>query len=93
MKNNERKDIITKFADNTITILVAVDALNAGLNIPDADAAICASGVSTELINTQQQGRIRRKGENKIALFINLYCKDTVEKGWVTTKTKGTNSL
>ena len=93
MKSNDRAKIIRKFADGEIHILVCVDALNAGLDIPDADAAICISGVSTELVAVQQRGRITRKDGHKIAKFINLYCKDTVEKGWVEKKTKAFNGV
>ncbi len=73
---------------------MAVDALNAGLDIPDIDAAICVSGVSTELTNIQQLGRTLRKNVNKPkSTFINLYCKDSVEKTWVESKTKNLKNV
>lgn len=85
-KNNT---ILEDFENNKYKVLVAVDALNAGFNVPDVDGAICVSGVSTELTQVQQLGRtVRKTSENKIALFINLYCPNTVEENWVKTKTQ-----
>lgn len=84
----ERDSILEDFRTNKIRRLIAVDALNEGLNVPDADSAICLSGVSTELTQNQTLGRVSRKSEdNKIALFINLYSKDTIEETWVRKKT------
>lgn len=74
-------------------MLIAVDALNAGLNIPDTDSAICVSGVSTELVAVQQSGRISRFLEGKQAIFINLYAEGTIEKSWVEKKTKNLPSV
>lgn len=88
MKDDEREAALKAFEDGKHNILVAVDALNEGLNVPEVDAAICLSGVSTELVNTQQLGRILRYKTGKRAIFINLYTTDTVEKRWVTDKTK-----
>lgn len=57
MKDDAREATLAQLASGEIDILIAVDALNAGLNVPDVDAAICVSGVSTELTNTQQVGQ------------------------------------
>ena len=89
LKTIEREDILNKFGENEFRILIAVDALNAGLNVPDTDSAICAAGISTELTNTQQLGRLSRKSyKDKVSLFINLYAKGTVEETWVKNKTE-----
>lgn len=56
-KSKDRDEIIKQFEDGKFDILIAVDALNAGLNVPEVDSAICVSGVSTELTNTQQLGQ------------------------------------
>lgn len=66
---------------------MCVDALNEGIDVPQIDGAICLSGVSTELVATQQIGRICRYVEGKKALFINLYTEGTVETSWVSNKT------
>lgn len=86
MKDADRKTVLDDFKSNKYQYLVAVDALNAGLDVPNVDGAICVSGVSTELVATQQLGRTARYVQDKFALFINFYSTDTVEERWVKTK-------
>lgn len=93
MKDLERQEVLSKFANNESNILISVDALNAGLNVPDADSAIDISGVSTPLVGIQRTGRVRRKQDDKLSLYINLYCKDTIEKSWVTKRTANQNPI
>jgi len=88
MKDKDRENALIDFENNKFNILIAVDALNAGLNVPEVDGAICVAGVSTELVATQQLGRVLRFKPNKKALFINLYSKNTVEETWVSKKIK-----
>lgn len=87
MKDKDREKVLEEFKNNEVRYLIAVDALTAGLNIPDTDSAICVSGTSVELTQVQALGRISRYVEDKHAIFINLYCKDTVEETWVKKKT------
>lgn len=93
MKDLEREGVLSKFANNESNILISVDALNAGLNVPDANSAIDISGVSTPLVGIQRTGRVRRKQDDKLSLYINLYCKDTIEKSWVTKRTANQNPI
>jgi superfamily II DNA or RNA helicase len=57
MKPEERRLVLTGFSNSEFNILSAVDGLNEGLSVDDVDAAICISGVSTILTNTQQLGQ------------------------------------
>ena len=86
LKDVEREKILNAFKDNEFSVLIAVDALNAGLDVPDVDAAICVSSTSTELIAIQQLGRTARFRKNKRALFINLFTPKTVEENWIKKK-------
>lgn len=86
MRKNEREEVITTYSNSPNGIIIAVDAITEGFNSTDANAAICLSGVSTELNNIQQIGRLLRPKEIK-PVFINFFTKDTVEEGWVETKT------
>lgn len=56
-KVEDREAILEDFTNNKFSVLIAVDGLNAGFNVPNIDAAICASGVSTELTQIQQLGQ------------------------------------
>jgi superfamily II DNA or RNA helicase len=90
MKLKSREIVLQAFKNGDFNLLIAVDALNEGVNLPDVDGAICLSGVSTKLTNTQQTGRILRFKEGKMKpIFINLYTKNSVEKNWVDAKTVG----
>lgn len=85
LKAKDRAKILEEYASSD-KHLVAVDALNEGLNVPAADAALILSGVSTVLTNIQQIGRVIRFVEGKKALVINIITKDSVEERWVKTK-------
>ena len=52
MKDIDRKLVLELISKPKYKVLVSAEALNAGYNLPDLDAAICASGVSTELLTT-----------------------------------------
>lgn len=84
LTTKERVAVLEAFKNEKV--LISVDALNEGLNVPDADGAICVSAVSTELVQIQSLGRILRQKEGKKALFVNLYVPDSQEEKWVRKK-------
>lgn len=92
MKDKDREQVLEDFKSNKYRYLICVDALTAGLNVPDTDSAICVAGTSVELTQIQALGRITRKVEDKHAIFINLYSKNTVEENWVRKKTEKLNN-
>lgn len=92
MKDNDRADVLSKISDSKYKVLVSAEALNVGYNLPNLDAAICASGVSTELVGIQMIGRINRYKEGKVPVMINLACDNTQEMVWVTNRTKNISS-
>ena len=85
MSMKQRAEVLEKF--KTSNLLTSVEALNEGLNVPDADGAICVSAVSTELVQIQSLGRILRHKEGKKALYFNLYMENTQEEKWIKNKT------
>jgi len=92
-KTKNKDEIMANFKEGRTHILSTVDAVNEGIDIPEADAAIAVSSVSTELIGTQQLGRISRYLTGKNAIFFNLYVKDTPEERWVKDKTINLNPI
>lgn len=93
LSNEVRAINLQHYSKSKFNILVAVDALNMGFDLPEIDAGISAAGVSTELTNIQQKGRTLRFKDNKRSLFINLFTDDTQEKKWVENKTKQMNPI
>lgn len=84
MSAKEREYTLEQFKSQKL--ITSVEALNEGLNIPDADGAICVSASSTELVQIQSLGRILRQKEGKQALYFNLYMEDSQEEKWVRAK-------
>lgn len=88
MKTLDRETTLEDFQSNRFNVLITVDALNEGLDVPDVDKAISVSGTSTELEQIQRLGRCIRLKEGKEALFINLYVPGTPEERWVRGRTE-----
>lgn len=91
-KDDERTIILKEYASNTFSCLIAVKALDAGMNIPDIDRAISISGNSSELVAVQRLGRIARVKE-KESIFINLFSKNTIEKTWLENRNKNIDNV
>ena len=60
-----RKDILRKYQDMQIRILVSCRALDEGLNVPATDIGIIASSTSSNRQRIQRLGRILRNSGNK----------------------------
>lgn len=88
MTASEKRGALEKANSETCKVICSAEALNMGFNVPDIDSAICAAGVSTKLVNTQQLGRTIRRKEGKMALYVNLFASNTQEKKWVHKKTE-----
>lgn len=94
MKSDEREKVLEKYKEIKDGVLIAVDALSEGLNVPSTNRAISAAGTSVENTFHQQNGRISRKKDNSDPIiFINLYTEGTVEENWVREKTNNIDRL
>ena len=91
-KDEDRVSILESYEKNEFNILIAVKALDAGMNIPDIDKAISISGTSPELTARQRLGRIARK-KDAPSTFINLFSKNTVDKDWLEKRNKGLDGV
>lgn len=77
------------FADGTTKVLVGAFAISEGINVPDADVAIIMGGTSQERSFIQRSGRVLRVITDKdTAEIFQVYMKDTMEGGWVTSRLK-----
>ena len=69
-----RKEILRKYQDAQIRILVSCRALDEGLNVPSTDIGIVASSTSSNRQRIQRLGRIlRQSGMNRTAKLYYLY--------------------
>jgi len=78
-----KEEALTRFKSGECRILVAVKALNEGVDVPEADSVLVVSGDSTELEAIQVLGRVIRARHGKKAVMINLTTTGTAEEKWV----------
>jgi|ERR1035437_6616756 superfamily II DNA or RNA helicase len=90
MKDDLRKQVLEDFNNKPeIKVLSTVKALDLGLNVENVSLCIIAAGSGNPLQFTQRLGRgVRKTTEDKVAICINLYCKDTQEVKWVQKRTQ-----
>ncbi|MDD3269729.1 MAG: DEAD/DEAH box helicase [Syntrophomonadaceae bacterium] len=74
MDEGSRKNMLRKYQDSEIRILVSCRALDEGLNVPETDVGIIASSTSSSRQRIQRLGRIlRRSGQDHTACLYYLY--------------------
>jgi len=84
-KDTLRDEALNKFGDNRykISVMCTAKALDVGLDIPDIDMGIIASGTSTTRQNIQRNGRVIRYVEGKQAILIQLYILESQDETWL----------
>lgn len=92
-----KKEILDAFLnDPSILQLSTVKALNEGYNNPKIRIAIKASYDSSKRKDIQTTGRAARNDdadEEKLAVIINLYMKNSQEEKWLKSKQKGKRDI
>jgi len=85
MSDKDREYNLKRFRDKRTKIraIISVKALNEGIDVPELDVGICASGTSSKKDMVQMLGRIVRLNGDKKALFFNLYIKGTQDLYWL----------
>ncbi|HBA50306.1 MAG TPA: helicase [Lachnospiraceae bacterium] len=63
MGQQANKNVLERFRDGELRILIACKAVDEGLDVPDASVGIILSGTSTQRQRVQRLGRILRKKE------------------------------
>lgn len=89
--SKERDKILEEYAkqDSDISVLSTAKMFDEGINLPEIQMALIASGTSSKRQTIQRVGRALRKREDKVALIINLYMVGTQEEKWVDKRTAG----
>lgn len=74
MDELRKKNILSKYQDGQIRILVTCRALDEGLNVPATDIGIVAAATGSNRQRIQRLGRILRRADNKhMAILYYLY--------------------
>jgi len=76
---------IDQFADSSsdINILSTARALDMGADIPAMDLGIITSASSKSLQAIQRIGRVIRYEEDKVAIIVDIFAKDTQDEWWL----------
>lgn len=82
-KKQGREYIINRINSGEIRCIHTAKALDEGADFPQISLGIRISGSSSPTQQIQRRGRIIRKHENKEAVMINLYLKNTKEVQWL----------
>lgn len=71
---NDKKNVLIKYQNSKIRILVACKALDEGLNVPETDVGIIVSSTNKSRQRIQRLGRIlRRSKSNNVSRLFYLY--------------------
>ena len=90
----KREIILKDFKDGTNKILCSTQALNQGLDVPDASVGIIAGLVSKSLPMIQRVGRLLRLSTpDKVGKIYILYIKDSQEEKWLNNSIKDLNNV
>ena len=77
----ERNSILEKFRKGEYRAVVTSKVLDEGIDVPEANIGIIASGTGSKLAYTQRLGRILRKKEGKEAVLYEIITEETTEAG------------
>ena len=88
---DKRKDKIkTDYKNSTFKYLLTVHSVDEGFDFDKIIVGITASAKGTVRVRIQRDGRvIRDDGNDKTAILINLYCKDSQEEKWLASRQRG----
>ena len=74
MDENEKRNVLIKYQNSKIRILVACKALDEGLNVPETDVGIIVSSTNSSRQRIQRLGRIlRRSKSTNVSRLFYLY--------------------
>ncbi len=78
-KKRERLEVLEKFADGRLPVLVANRVLDEGVDVPEAKVAIVIGGQANTRQAKQRLGRILRRSANQRAILYEVVCENTKE--------------
>jgi RNA polymerase primary sigma factor len=87
LKDSVKQSVLYDYHINKTNILLAVEALDEGLDVPSTDMCVIIAGNKTERQSIQRVGRILRK-KATVAVVIQLYVFDTKDEQWALTRLK-----
>lgn len=75
-----RRDVLNRFRERSLRVVVAPRILDEGIDVPEADLGIVVATSKTRRQMVQRMGRIlRKKNDGRLARFAVLYARETSE--------------
>ncbi len=86
-----RQELLDEFSnpDGKIKLISTARMYDEGIDLPDIEMAVIASGTGSSRQSIQRVGRAIRFAEGKDAIIVNIYMKNTQEENWVQKRTVG----
>ncbi len=88
-KTKNRYEIFESFRRGEVNVIVTTRVLDEGVDVPDADVAIIASGTGSKRQMAQRVGRVLRWSPNKVADVYEIVTKGTIEERLSRIRRKG----
>ncbi len=85
----ERDDVLARFRQGDLRVLVSARVLNEGLDVPDADVGVVAGGALGEREHVKRVGRLLRPSPGKRAVVYELVTRQTIEVGQARRRRQG----
>jgi superfamily II DNA or RNA helicase len=80
LRQDQRRDVLARFASGDLQVLSAPRVLDEGIDVPAADLAVIAGASRSRRQMIQRMGRVlRRKPDGRRARFAVLFVEETVE--------------
>jgi len=79
---NERDKILDDLKNNIIHVVISIDVISEGTDLPCVEGAILLRPTNSEALYRQQVGRILRPGKNKTAIVLD-HVNNTITHGFV----------
>ncbi len=92
-KTKNRYEIFESFRRGDVNVIVTTRVLDEGVDVPDADVAIIASGTGSKRQMAQRVGRVLRWAPNKVADVYEIVTKGTIEERLSRIRRKGLPNL
>jgi superfamily II DNA or RNA helicase len=91
IKSKDRKKAVEDYKNDKINILVSVKALDEGLDVRGAEAALVINGNSQERQIKQRLGRILRRSGDKVGQLFMLFIPGTKDEAYVKKRVRALN--
>ena len=93
LSSKDRQAMLADFKEGRVQVMVAVKALDEGVDVPDCEVAVILAGSSVKRQLIQRVGRVLRARPGKEARVYFIYAEGTKDIDWITKATEGLTNV